>query len=72
MLLGEIWAFINGSDLLLAHPGVSESLHYAVIYTLSNQQLLTWLLCLLVMAIPVWSKQPISLGAGYTCPKPNY
>ncbi|WP_347988912.1 glycosyl hydrolase family 17 protein [Methylomonas sp. AM2-LC] len=57
MLLGEIWAFMNGSDLLLAHPGVSESLHYAVLYTVSNQQLLVWLLFLLVLALPVWSNQ---------------
>jgi exo-beta-1,3-glucanase (GH17 family) len=55
MILGEIKAFMDGGDFILAHPGFSQGLPFALSYTLHNQQLLTWLACLLILSIPFWA-----------------
>jgi exo-beta-1,3-glucanase (GH17 family) len=55
MILGEIKAFMDGGDFILAHPGFSQGLPFALSYTLHNQQLLTWLACLLILSIPFWT-----------------
>ncbi|WP_347988439.1 glycosyl hydrolase family 17 protein [Methylomonas sp. AM2-LC] len=54
MLLGEIKAFMDGRDFIQAHPGFSEGLPVALLYTLHNQQLLSWLACLLVLSLAFW------------------
>lgn len=54
MVLGETKAFLDGRDFIQAHPGFSDGLPYALSYTLGNQQLLAWLACLLILAIPFW------------------
>ena len=55
MILGETLAFMDGRDFIQAHPGISEGLPFALHYTLNNQQLLLWLLCLTALSIPFWS-----------------
>lgn len=55
MVLGEAKAFMDGRDFILAHPGFSEGLPVALSYTLHNQQLLSWLACLLILSIPFWN-----------------
>ena len=55
MVLGEVKAFMDGRDFILAHPGLSEGLQVALSYTLYNQQLLVWLVCLLILAGPFWA-----------------
>ncbi len=49
MVVGETRAFMIGRDFIAAHPNFSESLSAALRYTLFNQQLLTWLACLLIL-----------------------
>ncbi len=55
MVLGETKAFMDGGDFILAHPGFSQGLPFALSYTLHNQQLLTWLACLFILALPFWN-----------------
>lgn len=55
MILGETKAFMDGGDFILAHPGFSAGLPFALGYTLYNQQLLTWLACLFTLSIPFWT-----------------
>lgn len=56
LTLGETKAFMDGRDFIQAHPGFSEGLPYALGYTLNNQQLLSWIGCLLVLSLPFWSR----------------
>lgn len=55
LVLGETYAFMDGYDFIQAHPGFTEGLPVALGYTLYNQQLLTWLLCIITLSIPFWS-----------------
>ena len=55
MVLGETKAFLDGRDFIQAHPGFSAGLPVALHYTLANCQLLAWLACLFVLAIPFWN-----------------
>ncbi len=61
MVIGETKAFMVGRDFVLAHPGLYEGLTFALGYTLYNQQLLSWLACLLVLSIPFWPKQGLKI-----------
>ncbi|MDD5410434.1 MAG: exo-beta-1,3-glucanase [Methylobacter sp.] len=54
LVLGETHAFMDGYDFIQAHPGFTEGLPVALGYTLCNQQLLTWLLCIFTLSIPFW------------------
>ncbi|CAD6881906.1 putative beta (1-6) glucans synthase [Methylomonas albis] len=56
LILGESKAFMDGRDFIQAHPGLSEGLPVALTYTLYNQQLLSWLACLLALSLPFWTK----------------
>ncbi len=55
LILGETYAFMDGRDFILAHPGFIEGLPVALKYTLCNQQLVNWIVCLLVIALPFWA-----------------
>jgi exo-beta-1,3-glucanase (GH17 family) len=55
MVAGETLAFLDGRDFIQAHPGLSAGLPFALQYTLSNHQLLAWLACLFVLAVPFWN-----------------
>ena len=57
LILGETYAFMDGRDFILAHPGFIEGLPVALKYTLSNQQLVNWIMCLLALALPFWANQ---------------
>lgn len=54
LVVGETYAFMNGYDFIQAHPSFMEGLPFALGYTLHNQQLMTWLLCLLILSVPFW------------------
>ena len=56
LVLGETNAFLQGRDFIQAHPRLVEGLPVALEYTLYNQQLVNWLLCLLVLSLPFWRK----------------
>lgn len=55
MVLGETQAFMVGGDFIQAHPKLSDALPFALGYTLHNQQLISWLACLLILSLPFWS-----------------
>jgi exo-beta-1,3-glucanase (GH17 family) len=55
MVLGETKAFLDGRDFIQAHPGLSAGLPVALHYTLANCQLLAWLACLFMLAVPFWN-----------------
>lgn len=55
LVLGETKAFMDGRDFIQAHPGFSEGIPFALKYTLYNQQLLGWLICLVVLSLPFWT-----------------
>ncbi|AMK76579.1 MULTISPECIES: exo-beta-1,3-glucanase [Methylomonas] len=55
LILGETKAFLDGRDFIQAHPGLSEGLPVALTYTLYNQQLLSWLACLISLSLPFWT-----------------
>ncbi len=52
LVLGETKAFMDGHDFIVEHPGFYQGLPFALSYTLYNQQLLAWLLCLSLLSIP--------------------
>jgi exo-beta-1,3-glucanase (GH17 family) len=52
LILGETLAFLDGRDFIQAHPGVTAGLPIALSYTLYNKQLLLWLACLFILALP--------------------
>ncbi|MGZ4959831.1 MAG: glycoside hydrolase family 17 protein [Methylomonas sp.] len=56
LVVGEVNAFMGANDFILAHPGFLEGLPFALGYTLNNQQLMTWLLCITVLSIPFWTQ----------------
>lgn len=56
LVTGETHAFMNGYDFILAHPGFMNGLPFALGYTFNNQQLVTWLLCILILSIPFWTQ----------------
>ena len=53
LIIGETRAFMIGRDFILAYPDFGERLYWAVIFTMTNQQLLEWLFCLVILALPL-------------------
>lgn len=60
LVVGETKAFMDGRDFIQAHPGVSEGLPVALGYCLQNQQLLAWLGCVVVLALPLLRRESAS------------
>jgi exo-beta-1,3-glucanase (GH17 family) len=54
VVIGETHEFMAAYDFIQAHPGFSEGLPVALGYTFHNQQLVRWLLCILLLSIPFW------------------
>ena len=52
--LGESEAFVVSRDFIQAYPELGERLLVAVGYTFANTQLVTWLACVAVLALPLW------------------
>jgi exo-beta-1,3-glucanase (GH17 family) len=53
MIIGETKAFTDGSDFILAYPAVIDRIRQALIFTVSNGQLLSWLIYLAILAVPL-------------------
>jgi exo-beta-1,3-glucanase (GH17 family) len=51
LIYGETRAFMVGRDFIIAYPDFAERLKIALIFTLTNGQLLVWLFCLFVLAV---------------------
>lgn len=54
VVIGETYSFMSAYDFMQAHPAFSEGLPVALGYSLENQQLISWLCCLLILALPFW------------------
>ncbi|MDD5277391.1 MAG: exo-beta-1,3-glucanase [Methylovulum sp.] len=53
LIVGETYVFFDSRDLVADHPEFSNRLGIAFNYTVTNRQLLTWLVCLIVLALPL-------------------
>ncbi|MDP2904080.1 MAG: exo-beta-1,3-glucanase [Methylovulum sp.] len=53
LIVGETAAFMASRDLILAYPDVVNRFGIALTFTVTNVQLITWLGCLLVLALPL-------------------
>jgi len=51
LVIGEIKAFMVGHDFIEAYPDIMLRLGWAITYTLTNSQLVVWLLCLIILAL---------------------
>ncbi len=54
LIFGESYAFMVSRDLISAHPNFINRLSTAILYTISNTQLLLWLASLTVLAAPFY------------------
>ncbi|MGJ0516689.1 MAG: exo-beta-1,3-glucanase [Methylomicrobium sp.] len=54
LIVGETYAFMIGHDFIEAYPDFADRLQTALIYTVTNCQMIWWLGSLLVMALPLW------------------
>jgi hypothetical protein len=52
LVIGETYAFVVARDLIQAYPGNAERIGVALSFALGNQQLVIWLICLLILALP--------------------
>jgi exo-beta-1,3-glucanase (GH17 family) len=54
IVIGETHSFMSAYDFIQAHPTFSEGLPVALGYSLQNLQLISWLCCILILALPFW------------------
>jgi exo-beta-1,3-glucanase (GH17 family) len=59
LVIGEIKSFLVGRDFILAYPDVSERLGWAINYTVTNTQLLLWLVSLTIIGTSLLVKRKI-------------
>jgi hypothetical protein len=52
LIAGETTAFLQSRDLILAYPGFGERLFLSLRFTLTNLQLMQWLVCVGILALP--------------------
>ena len=53
LVIWETKAFIVSRDFILAYPNVAERIGVAFVYTVTNCQLMIWLMCLVVLSLPL-------------------
>lgn len=63
LIIGETKAFMIGGDFVLAYPDWMERIFWALVFTLTNIQLIVWLMCLLILAISLLTSGHISIKA---------
>lgn len=54
IITGETYAFFIGHDFTESYPAVGPRISIALVYTITNWQLLLWLASLLILALPLW------------------
>ena len=54
VVIGETHSFMSAYDFIQAHPDFTQGLPVALGYSLQNQQLIHWLLCILILSLPFW------------------
>ncbi|EIC27945.1 exo-beta-1,3-glucanase [Methylomicrobium album] len=73
LIVGETYAFMIGHDFIEAHPDFGDRLQTALLYTVTNCQMLRWLGSLGVMALPLWAagrRQNVSAPVAVSVPLP--
>ncbi|MBL6987606.1 MAG: exo-beta-1,3-glucanase [Methylobacter sp.] len=53
LIIRETQAFVESRDFILAYPGVIERIRVALVFSVTNYQLLEWLMCLFVLSLPL-------------------
>lgn len=53
LIIWETKAFIVSRDFILAYPNIGERIGLAFVFSITNCQLLTWLICLIILALPL-------------------
>lgn len=53
LVIWEAKAFVVSRDFILAYPNVGERIGLAFIFSVTNSQLIMWLICLAVLALPL-------------------
>jgi len=56
LIIRESQAFMESRDFILAYPDVSERIGVALVFSVTNCQLLGWLMCLAILALPLLAK----------------
>ena len=56
LIMGETYSFLSAYDFVQAHPKMNDALPVALGYALQNIQLVTWLFCILILALPYWPR----------------
>lgn len=54
LVIGETLGFVGSRDFIQSTPELSARLSMSLAYTFGNCQLAHWLMCLLILAIPLW------------------
>jgi len=53
LVIWETKAFVVSRDFVLAYPNIGERIGVAFIFSVTNYQLIMWLICLAVLALPL-------------------
>ncbi|MDI1231685.1 MAG: exo-beta-1,3-glucanase [Methylobacter sp.] len=53
LIIRESQAFLESRDFILAYPDVLERIGVALVFSVTNCQLLGWLMCLAILALPL-------------------
>jgi len=53
LIIWESKAFMVSRDFVLAYPNIGERIGVAFIYSITNYQLVVWLICLTILALPL-------------------
>ncbi len=53
LIIRETQAFVESRDFILAYPNVIERIRVALVFSVTNYQLLEWLMCLFVLSLPL-------------------
>lgn len=56
LIIRETQAFLESRDFILAYPDVPERIGVALVFSVTNCQLLGWLMCLAILALPLLVK----------------
>ena len=53
LVIWEAKAFMVSRDFILAYPNIAERIGVAFTYSITNCQLVLWLMCLAILALPL-------------------
>ncbi|CAA9889535.1 Exo-beta-1,3-glucanase (GH17 family) [Candidatus Methylobacter favarea] len=57
LIIGEFIAFAASRDFILAYPDIRERSAWAFIFTITNYQMLAWLACVGILAVPLLMRE---------------